>query len=395
MKKVRLKEICDLQNGYAFKSTDYIEKSNTLNCRMSNIRPGAVFDIEYSPKYLPDEFVKKYEEFILKDGDIVIAMTDLAGDPKILGVPAEVDTKGKNVLLNQRVGKLIIKNKDKIYYSYLKYVLSNPANKEYYKKFAGGGLQLNISKKDILNLEIPIYEINKQMEISNKLNKIQEIINIRKKQIEQLDELIKSQFVEMFLKNEFPKEKLENNVEEMFIGPFGSALKNECFVEENNGYCVVYEQKHAIYKNIEDFRWVDKDKYESLKRFNVQPKDIIVSCRGTIGKTFVIPENAPLGIMHPSIMKIRLKKEKYIPEFFEMVLQHYFLEKENQTNGATIKMGIKASTLEKEDFIIPDMELQIKYLTFVKQIHKQKFEIQKSLEETQKLQESLMNKYFG
>ena len=100
MKKVRLKEICDLQNGYAFKSTDYIEKSNTLNCRMSNIRPGAVFDIEYSPKYLPDEFVKKYEEFILKDGDIVIAMTDLAGDPKILGVPAEVDTKGKNVLLN-------------------------------------------------------------------------------------------------------------------------------------------------------------------------------------------------------------------------------------------------------------------------------------------------------
>lgn len=395
MKKVRLKEICDLQNGYAFKSTDYIEKSNTLNCRMSNIRPGAVFDIEYSPKYLPDEFVKKYEEFILKDGDIVIAMTDLADDPKILGVPAEVDTKGKNVLLNQRVGKLIIKNKDKIYYSYLKYVLSNPANKEYYKKFAGGGLQLNISKKDILNLEIPIYEINKQMEISNKLNKIQEIINIRKKQIEQLDELIKSQFVEMFLKNEFPKEKLENNVEEMFIGPFGSALKNECFVEENNGYCVVYEQKHAIYKNIEDFRWVDKDKYESLKRFNVQPKDIIVSCRGTIGKTFVIPENAPLGIMHPSIMKIRLKKEKYIPEFFEMVLQHYFLEKENQTNGATIKMGIKASTLEKEDFIIPDMELQIKYLTFVKQIHKQKFEIQKSLEETQKLQESLMNKYFG
>ena len=395
MKKVRLKEICDLQNGYAFKSTDYIEKSNTLNCRMSNIRPGAVFDIEYSPKYLPDEFVKKYEEFILKDGDIVIAMTDLAGDPKILGVPAEVDTKGKSVLLNQRVGKLIIKNKDKIYYSYLKYVLSNPANKEYYKKFAGGGLQLNISKKDILNLEIPIYEINKQMEISNKLNKIQEIINIRKKQIEQLDELIKSQFVEMFLKNEFPKEKLENNVEEMFIGPFGSALKNECFVEENNGYCVVYEQKHAIYKNIEDFRWVDKDKYESLKRFNVQPKDIIVSCRGTIGKTFVIPENAPLGIMHPSIMKIRLKKEKYIPEFFEMVLQHYFLEKENQTNGATIKMGIKASTLEKEEFIIPDMELQIKYLTFVKQIDKQKFEIQRSLEEIQRLQESLMNKYFG
>ena len=273
---------------------------------------------------------------------------------------------------------------------YLYYYLKNYNMNE----VISGSAQPQITIQGLKRIIVKLYNLDKQKVIVNILDKIQEIIDVRRKQIEELDELIKSQFVEMFLKNEFPKEKLENNVEEMFIGPFGSALKNECFVEENNGYCVVYEQKHAIYKNIEDFRWVDKDKYESLKRFNVQPKDIIVSCRKKKKKTFVIPENAPLGIMHPSIMKIRLKKEKYIPEFFEMVLQHYFLEKENQTNGATIKMGIKASTLEKEDFIIPDMELQIKYLTFVKQIDKQKFLIEKSLKETKDLQESLMNKYF-
>ena len=85
MKYIQLKDVCDLKNGYAFKSQDYVEKSNTLNCRMSNIRPGAIFDINYSPKYLPDEFAEKYNEFLLYDGDIVIAMTDLAGDPKILG----------------------------------------------------------------------------------------------------------------------------------------------------------------------------------------------------------------------------------------------------------------------------------------------------------------------
>ena len=277
---------------------------------------------------------------------------------------------------------------------YLYYLLNSKYNE--LNKFGTGSTFKAITKDNLCDLKCnKIPNIREQIEVVKKLDNVNQIIEIKKKQVRDLNTIVKSQFVEMFLKNEFPKEKLENNVEEMFIGPFGSALKNECFVEENNGYCVVYEQKHAIYKNIEDFRWVDKDKYESLKRFNVQPKDIIVSCRGTIGKTFVIPENAPLGIMHPSIMKIRLKKEKYIPEFFEMVLQHYFLEKENQTNGATIKMGIKASTLEKEDFIIPDMELQIKYLTFVKQIDKQKFEIQKNLEEIQRLQESLMNKYFG
>lgn len=276
---------------------------------------------------------------------------------------------------------------------YLYYLLNSKYNE--LNKFGTGSTFKAITKDNLCDLKCnKIPNIREQIEVVKKLDNVNQIIEIKKKQVRDLNTIVKSQFVEMFLKNEFPKEKLENNVEEMFIGPFGSALKNECFIEENNGYCVVYEQKHAIYKNIEDFRWVDKDKYESLKRFNVQPKDIIVSCRGTIGKTFVIPENAPLGIMHPSIMKIRLKKEKYIPEFFEMVLQHYFLEKENQTNGATIKMGIKASTLEKEDFIIPDMELQIKYLTFVKQIDKQKFEsVIKAKKEIERIQKNIFEKW--
>ena len=307
-----------------------------------------------------------------------------------------ITINNKNSEYIYSTGFYIIKPKENVLTDYLYWLFNSPKFNIDKDKYCKGATQKALNNEGLSKIEIKeLPNIEIQEKIVCKLNKVAEILNKKQEQLNALDELIKSQFVEMFLKNEFPKEKLENNVEEMFIGPFGSALKNECFVEKNNGYCVVYEQKHAIYKNIEDFRWVDKDKYESLKRFNVQPKDIIVSCRGTIGKTFVIPENAPLGIMHPSIMKIRLKKEKYIPEFFEMVLQHYFLEKENQTNGATIKMGIKASTIEKEEFIIPDMELQIKYLTFVKQIDKQKFEIENSLKEMQELYESLMEKYFG
>ena len=55
MEYIKLKEVCDLKNGFAFKSSDYIESSNVLNCRMSNIRPNATFDAEYNPKYLPEE----------------------------------------------------------------------------------------------------------------------------------------------------------------------------------------------------------------------------------------------------------------------------------------------------------------------------------------------------
>lgn len=392
MKKVRLKEICDLQNGYAFKSTDYIEKSNTLNCRMSNIRPGAVFDIEYSPKYLPDEFVKKYEEFILKDGDIVIAMTDLADDPKILGVPAEVDTKGKNVLLNQRVGKLIIKNKDKIYYSYLKYVLSNPANKEYYKKFAGGGLQLNISKKDILNLEIPIYEINKQMEISNKLNKIQEIINIRKKQIEQLDELIKSQFVEMF--GDIKNDDFDN-----------SQIKD--LVDTN-----IIKTKKKFKKN-DVIKYIDISSIDNIKNEIIGFTEYKIGDEPSRAQQCLVKGDILISTVRPNLKNIAVNDyndENIIgssgfcvlrPNKCELEYLLAVVKSEKFTNDMVAKTtganypAIHSTDILNYEIAVPPIELQNQFAKIVKQIDKQKSEIQKSLEETQKLQDSLMNKYFG
>jgi len=82
IKEVLLSTICDLKNGFAFKSKDYVDISNTLSCRMSSIRPGGNFDLEHNQRFLPDNYAKLYSDYLLSDGDIVIAMTDLAGDPK-------------------------------------------------------------------------------------------------------------------------------------------------------------------------------------------------------------------------------------------------------------------------------------------------------------------------
>src|SRR5690554_7923483 len=92
MKLVKLSTVCDLQNGFAFKSQDYIEFSNTVSLRMSNIRPNGRFDNSYNLRYLPDDYKNKYSNYLLENGDLVIAMTDLANDPKILGIPTLVET---------------------------------------------------------------------------------------------------------------------------------------------------------------------------------------------------------------------------------------------------------------------------------------------------------------
>lgn len=165
----KLGNLCDLLNGFAFKSSDYVDESNVMNFRMSQIRPGGFTDLYHNTKYLPDSYADKYKDFLLNDGDVVIAMTDMANDAKILGVPTIVYTDGYKLLLNQRVGKLFNISKS-IDSKFLNYMLVSPYIFNYYRSLGKGGLQLNISKPDILNANIPLPStLEEQQRIVNRI----------------------------------------------------------------------------------------------------------------------------------------------------------------------------------------------------------------------------------
>ena len=159
-------------------------------------------------------------------------------------------------------------------------------------------------------------------------------------------------------------------VNQMNIGPFGSDLKNDCFVSKGNGYCMVYEQKHAIDKDMMvEARYVSKEKYEKLKKFDIGPGDIIVSCRGTIGQCFILPDNAPHGIIHPSLMMIKPKND--VNHKFLLFLLEHIME-EQQEQGSGVKMAIKATELAKIETIKPSRILQDRFIDFIEQIDKSK-----------------------
>lgn len=198
MGKIKLSEILDLFNGFAFKSTDYVDKSNVLNCRMSNIRPDGRFDILYNPRYLPENYADKFSNYKLRDGDLIVAMTDLAGDPKILGVPTIVQTNGTTILLNQRVGKLILKEKEKIFVPWLRYNLGRKEVQKYYSRFSNGGLQINLGKNDLLSYEIEITPLSTQKAIADKLDKADALRKKDKELLAQYDELAQAIFIDMF-----------------------------------------------------------------------------------------------------------------------------------------------------------------------------------------------------
>ena len=264
-------------------------------------------------------------------------------------------------------------------------------------QYATGAAQpgLAVSKLETLSIEIP--NISEQNKIAQTLYKVEQLVNFRKQQLAKLDELVKARFVEMFGDEQaFNKEPLSQNVEEMFIGPFGSSLKNESFVSKENGYCMVYEQKHAIRKTMDvETRYIDKPKYEELKRFSIHGGDIIVSCRGTIGETYIVPLNAPLGIMHPSIMKIRVKDSIYNRVFFDFLLQEKLMQHEAQANGSGVKMAVTASALGKEEVIVPSIPFQNHFAAFVERVDQQKQTVQQSLEKLELMKKALMQEYFG
>ena len=138
-------------------------------------------------------------------------------------------------------------------------------------------------------------------------------------------------------------------------GPFGGALKKEIF--KPTGYAV-YEQQHAIYRKLEFRYYIDKQKYEELKRFAVHPGEMIVSCSGTIGKTFVIPENAPEGVINQALLKLTPTSRInvfYLQYFFDNTISKIL---NSVARGGAIKNVPSVEELKAIKIPIPTLEVQ-------------------------------------
>lgn len=257
------------------------------------------------------------------------------------------------------------------------------------------GVTLDFMRK----LNIPVPPMVVQEQIVGELDKINELIDDCRELLRTLDNLAQSIFYDTFgdpISN--PKgwevKALKEAVIEMFLGPFGSALKTDCYVEENHAFAMVYEQKHAIKKTLElKNNFIDKDKFLSLKRFEVLPFDFIMSCRGTIGQLYQIPENSPRGIIHPSLMKIRLNKSTYIDSFFLYMLP--IIIKEQQTKGNCVQMAITAKELCAKKLPVPPLTLQEEFAKRIEAIEAIKATTQQQLAAMQTLLDSRMDYWFN
>ena len=314
----------------------------------------------------------------------VIIFDDFTTSVQFVDFPFKVKSSAMKLLKNTEQADI------KYCYFLLKFLQHTPEN---HKRQWLSATSQNI-------VELPTIE--KQKNIVRKLDKILEVIDNQNKQLELLDEAIKARFVEMFgtiYDKKFDMKTLPDIVSSdknsIKRGPFGGALKKEDFLED--GY-MVYEQRHAIHEDFEYAKYyVSPEKYESMIGFKVVPGDLIISCSGTLGRIAEVPMGAKEGIINQALLKISLNKDIMNNQFF--IYQFRCKEIQDMLFGISRGSGIanmpSMNEVKAFKFICPPLELQNQFASFVQEIDKSRSRIQKSLEASQELFDSLMQEYFG
>lgn len=395
IKKIKLGEICNIINGFAFKSKEYVDNGIRVII-ITNVQKGVIEDSD--PKYYDISKIDKLKNYMLRENDLLISLTGNVGRVGLM--PKEFLPAG----LNQRVGCLRIKDTQNVSIRYLYQCLNNNRFENECINNSNGIAQKNLSTEWLKDYMIAIPNIDMQDQIASKLEKIQEIIQKKIQQVKELDELIKSQFVEMFGD---PKLNDKNWIK----APMGNYMTVLTDFSANGSYktldslVVMYDDPNYAYMvrttdlENEDYKnnvkYITEEAYNFLSKSKVYPDDIIMNKIGSAGKVYIMPDvGMPVSLGRNAFL-FRYNSD-IVPLFI-----YYLLKSEYGTNEISQYVrGAVTKTITKDDvrkvkIIVPPVELQNQFADFVKQIDKQKIEIENSLKEMQELYESLMDKYFG
>lgn len=263
---------------------------------------------------------------------------------------------------------------DVIDYSYLKYVLQSPTIVDQFEKRKQGVAQLNISLKDIGDFDIPIYGRESQKIMVDILNRVSNLISLRKQQLAKLDELVKARFVELFGDYRINEKGFDcKKGSELFKFSSGKFLPEEKRLDE--GVPVYGGNGIAWYTS------------ECLVDY---PTIIIGRVGAQCGNIHAV--TTPVWITDNAIYIKEQKTKAYTLEFLTELMRMMDFYQYADFSG---QPKITQKPLETLDYIMPPIELQNEYTTFVEQTDKSKLTVQQSLDKLELLKKALMQKYFG
>lgn len=320
-------------------------------------------------------------DFYHQESSYVAVVKDGAGIGRTILLPAKSSVIGTMQYLLPKKNVLP---------EYLYYVVRHM----HLEKYFSGATIPHIYFRDYKNEEFNIEPVERQSEIVSVLRKLETVISTRQKQLQKLDDLVKARFVELFgdpISNPkgWKKDKAESHIDLLSGYPFQS----EQYVNDGINICgglIIMPQKIQW----QDCRhWPSVDGYED---YLLAEDDIVMALdRPWISEGFKI---AQVDSTHlPALLIQRTARIRGI-DVNQQYLFHCFVnggfDKHSNVTGSLVP-HISAKDIRSFEILLPPIKLQKQFAAFVKQVDKSKAAVQKALDETQLLFDSLMQKYFG
>ena len=377
MAKYKLGEICEIVSG----STPKTGIAEYWDGNLKWITPAEIDDESYiitdSARKLTELGVKKTGLSSFPSGTVILSSRAPIGKVAIAGCEMYCNQGFKNLICSDRITNRYL-------YWFLK------GNTAYLNSLGRGATFKEISKKIVSDIEINVPEISQQLAAVDALERVSEIIRLRKNQLQKLDELIKARFVEMFgdCKSRVSMNELCSIITDGTHQPprFQESGIPFIFVSNLVGNVVTY--------NAEKF--ISEDTYVELyKRTPIEIGDLLLSTVGSYGHPAVVTEDRKfLFQRHIAYLKPR---HNMVNSFY---LHSALLAPDGQRQIEEKVKGIAQKTLNLSEIKkivvpLPTIEEQNQFEKFVNQTDKSKVAVQKSLDEAQLLFDSLMQQYFG
>lgn len=286
---------------------------------------------------------------------------------------------------------------DRLDRQYLLHYLKSDMMLSFIKEYATGSVRDNLKLADLGKFPINLRPVEEQRQIAVTLDKIDDLIAKRRQQLDKLDELVKSRFIELFgtVKENpynFPTATLKEICYKITDGKHGG-----CEQEANSGY--YYIGAREIYDGVIHYDTAPQITYadfaKDYRRCNIEQGDmVIVNTGATIGKSAIaVSSLTERTLLQKSVALLKVKTDMVSAEF----LRYCYMANPSMymVKSASAQPNLLLSKMNATVIYLPPLELQKQFAAFVTQTDKSKLAIQKSLEKLEILKKALMQKYFG
>lgn len=386
----RLGDICNILNGYAFKSENYVDKGIRV-IRIANVQKGYIED--NTPQFYPENTDEDISKYMLYSGDLLLSLTGNVGRVAILTeafLPAA---------LNQRVACLRIKRQD-VDKSYLYHYLNSDSFEHKCIMSSKGVAQKNMSTEWLKECDVLLPPIEKQKHVATALDTLANLIALRKQQLIKLDELVKARFVEMF-GDQYVNNKHWSIVklDSLFRISSSKRIYQNEQVQIGIPFLRISDLVQKITSgNIHAELFISVEMYNDLKAkgFVPKPNDILITSRGTLGQCYVVSEQDKFYFQDGMISWLSDMDKNVVTGYItQLFLMDGFRKQIDDVPSGTTVNYLSIERLKTLDVMLPPIELQQRFVELKDKICKYKLTIQQSLDKLKVLKKALMQEYFG